>query len=202
MFHCHFCTCHWCISGNKQFLVWHFVAFYSFLFLCDFWTLPSALPMLSFCSFTYCSHFCSFLLHLVDDSLVFEFCAFCSMICSYVSLPLPGLSLFLLLLLHPGSQQNLTYVFASDVLIYNCTMLLMVRSSLLALFVSFPWSTLTPPSIAPTCLCSIPLHAIPMAGLSGTDLLYSRWDCGLTCQPLGETLGVGLHSSDSANERV
>lgn len=38
-------------------------------------------------------HFCSSSLHLVDDSLVFEWCAFCSMICSVVSLLLPGLSL-------------------------------------------------------------------------------------------------------------
>lgn len=39
------------------------------------------------------SHIYSSLSHLVDDSLVFESCAFCSMICSVVSLLLPGLSL-------------------------------------------------------------------------------------------------------------
>lgn len=67
---------------------------------------------------------------LFDDSLVFESCVFCSMICSVVSLLLPGLSLFfLLLLLHPGSQPNLTYVSASDVLINNCTMLTIMLNS-------------------------------------------------------------------------
>lgn len=75
-------------------------------------------------------HFCSSFSHLVDDSLVFESCVFCSMICSAVSLLLPGLSLFfLLLLLHPGSQPNLTYVSASDVLINNCTMLTIMLNS-------------------------------------------------------------------------
>lgn len=75
-------------------------------------------------------HFCSSFSHLVDDSLVFESCVFCSMICSVVSLLLPGLSLFfLLLLLHPGSQPNLTYVSASDVLINNCTILTIMLNS-------------------------------------------------------------------------
>lgn len=63
-------------------------------------------------------HIYSSFLHWVDDSLVFESCAFCSMICSVVSLLLPGVSLFLLLL-HPGSQPTLTYVSASHVLIFQ-----------------------------------------------------------------------------------
>lgn len=76
------------------------------------------------------SHIFTSFSHLVDDSLVFESCVFCSMICSVVSLLLPGLSLFfLLLLLHPGSQPNLTYVSASDVLINNCTMLTIMLNS-------------------------------------------------------------------------
>lgn len=76
------------------------------------------------------SHIYSSFLHLVDDSLVFESCAFCSMICSVVSLLLPGLSLFLfLLLLHPGSQPTLTYVSASEVLIFNRTMLITMFNS-------------------------------------------------------------------------
>lgn len=63
-------------------------------------------------------HIYSSFFHWVDDSLVFESCAFCSMICSVVSLLLPGVSLFLLLL-HPGSQPTLTYVSASHVLIFQ-----------------------------------------------------------------------------------
>lgn len=77
-------------------------------------------------------HCCSSFLHVGDDSLVFESCAFFffPMICSVVSLLLPGLSLFFLLfLLHPGSPPTLTYVSASDVIIYNCTMHIMIINS-------------------------------------------------------------------------
>lgn len=104
-----------------------------------------------------CSHSASLLFHifsfallsctLVDDSLVFELCAFCSMICSVVSLLLPGLSLFfLLLLLHPGSRPNLTYVSASDDLINNCTMLVIMLISSRTVLVTPPWSTWMFPS--------------------------------------------------------
>lgn len=134
-------------------------------------------------------HFCSSFSHLVDDSLVFESCVFCSMICSVVSLLLPGLSLFfLLLLLHPGSQPNLTYVSASDVLINNCTMLTIMLNSSRPLLVT----PRDPFELFPSYVSlSIPLYALlPMAGLPGTGLLYAGRDRGLTCQSLGETARV------------
>lgn len=153
--------------------------------------LPPALPILPTCSFTY-ALFCSSFLHLVDDSLVFESCAFCSMICSVVSLPLPGLSLFLLLL-HPGSQQTLTYVSASDVMIFNCTMLI-------TMLIPNCLPTLCHPSVIKRhtfilCPTYASLHPTSshMAGLPGTGVLYARRDCGLTCQSLGEAFGVSDH---------
>lgn len=90
---------------------------------CSF-SLPLRLSLypLLFSSFTF--HFRSSFWHLVDDSLVFESCPLCSMICSVVSPLLPGLSLMLLLVLHPGSQPTSTYVSASDVLIHNRTILI------------------------------------------------------------------------------
>lgn len=103
-----------------------------------------------------------------------------------------SLSLFLLLLLHPGSQPTLTYVSASNVLIHNRTMLITMLNSSPTLLVTPPWSTT---SFAPNLRLS-PSHFIvppPPAGLPGTDLLYAGRDRGLTRQPPGETSRVSVH---------
>lgn len=118
---------------------------FHFLFLHPHPSRPSDSLLLPF-SLSAPSHIYSSFLHWVDDSLVFESCAFCSMICSVVSLLLPGLSLFLLLL-HPGSQPTLTYVPASYVLISNLTMLLTLITSSPELFVT---------------LLATPKHPIPL----------------------------------------
>lgn len=84
-------------------------------------SIPTILPLCSSTISTFS------LLHLVDESLVFEWCAFCSMICSVVSLLLPGLSLPSSS--PPGSQPTLTYVFASDLLLHKSTMLKILLNS-------------------------------------------------------------------------
>lgn len=143
-------------------------------------------------------HIYSSFLHWVDDSLVFESCAFCSMTCSVVSLLLPGLSLFLLLL-HPGSQQTLTYVSASHVLISNLTMLLTWISSSPELFGTL-LDTPKHPLPLPQTFVSLsnnyilPPHPSSMAGLPGTGPLHARRDRGLTCQPPGEISRVSVTS--------
>lgn len=109
----------------KPFVAFHLLCCFTFSFLLPLRLSDSSSSTLLCCiSALSHIHFCSSFLHLVDDCLVFEWCVFCSMICSVVSLLLPGLFLFLLFLLHPGSPPTLTYVSASDVLNYNRTMLM------------------------------------------------------------------------------
>lgn len=109
-----------------------------------------------------------------------------------MSLLLPGLFLFFLLLLHPGSHPTLTYVFASDVLIHNRTMLIMMLNSSPTLLVT-PVIHLNAPILCPN-LRVAPSHFMlpPMAGLPGTDLLYTGRDRGFACQSPGETSRVSV----------
>lgn len=104
---------------------------------------------------------------------------------------LVSLSLFLLLLLHPGSQPTLTYVSASDVLIYTCTVLIIMLNSSPTLLVTHRDPPERPNPLPQTY---VSLHPIlcPMAGLPGTNLLYTGRDSGLTCQSLGETSWVSV----------
>jgi len=178
-----------CLCCLPSLVLFHF----PFLFLWDSVTLYSVLWLFCQYALSYI-YFCSSFLHLVDDSLVFESCAFCSMICSVVSMLLPGLSLFLLLLLHPGRQPTLTYVSASDVLIYNRTMLITMLNSSPTLLVT-PRDPPEHPILCPNLRLS-PSHFMlppPMAGLPGTGLLYTGRDCGFTCQSPGETSRVSVH---------
>lgn len=101
--------------------------------------------------------------HFVTDSLVFELCAFCSMICSVVSLLPPGLSLFLHLLLRLGSPPTLTYVFDSYVPnLQAYSFFLVLRNTSLIFLVTHLWSILNAPSFAPTCIfLSIPSYVPP-----------------------------------------
>lgn len=62
-------------------------------------------------------------------------------------------SLFLFLLLHPGSPTTLTYVSAADVILYNCTRHMMMLNSSPALLVA--------PSFHPTTSLSITLYNPP-----------------------------------------
>ena len=121
-----------------------------------------------------CNRCISIFLHLVDDSLGFESCAFCSMICSVVSLLLPGFSLFLLLLLHPGSQPTLTYVSASDVLIYNRTMLITMLNFSPTLLVT-PVIHLNAPILCTNLLHSPP-HLIPPHGRTSWGRSTVHWE--------------------------
>lgn len=159
-------TC--CVSASCR-MLWEpslplFLSFFGSFFFS--FSLPLRLFALCFyllpnCSFTYLPYFCSSFLHFVDDSLVFESCAFCSMICSVVSLLLPGISLFLFLLLHPGSQPTLTYVSASDVLIYNCSIYTTKLNSLLSLLVTHLWFTERPHPLPQTLLSLYPILCSP-----------------------------------------
>lgn len=93
----------------------------------------SAAPLSAFllCQiFIFCSSF-----SCCDASLVFESCVFSfhEMLCC-VTAAAWSFSFFLLLLLHPGSPTTLTYVSASDAIIYKCTMpMTMPNSSLILL---------------------------------------------------------------------
>lgn len=145
------------------------------------------------------SHIYSSFLHWVDDSLVFESCAFCSMICSVVSLLLPGLSLSL----PPPSPPRKPTDFNVRVCVicpyfqpYNAFNIDYLLTRTLLLFLTH----INTPSLCPKPLClsppnyMLPPHPSSTAGLPGTGPLHTWGDRGLACQPPGEISRVSVTS--------
>lgn len=192
MFHCQL----WCYCD--AFIITFFIALHALetnrflllfscvislpLRLCD--SLPSAVPILPICSFTYPLLLFFLALGWWQSGIWVVCLLFHDMLCCVTAAAWP-----FSLPSSPSPPWKPTdfNVRVQDVLTYNCTMLIIMLNFLPTLFVTPLLPTWTPPSFSPTF---IPLHAAPMAGLLGTGLLYTRRDCGFTCQSPGETLGV------------
>lgn len=113
---------------------------------------PPTVAFLPICSFTYLLLFLA--LGWWQSGIWVVCLLFHDMLCC-VTAAAWSLSLFFLLLLHPGSQQTLTYVSASHVLISNLKMLLTLISSSPELFVTLLDTPKHPPPFAPNLCVSL-----------------------------------------------